>query len=113
MRVVSFCLSLFDFPLCLASGAVVVVVVVVVVAVVVVGPTIMTRYAELLKPIRDLAENWNVDVARELERYLDEVWAEFFTRDSGRPCSHKQKHKQDKQITTYALPAFELGYHRC
>lgn len=28
------------------------------------------RFAHLLKPIRDLAENWNIDVASELEEYL-------------------------------------------
>ncbi|EGD78319.1 hypothetical protein PTSG_09385 [Salpingoeca rosetta] len=33
----------------------------------------MSRYVHLLKPIRDLADNWNVDVARELERYLGEI----------------------------------------
>ncbi|GAB5360986.1 hypothetical protein AAMO2058_000675500 [Amorphochlora amoebiformis] len=28
------------------------------------------RFAHLLKPIRDLAENWNIDIASELEDYL-------------------------------------------
>ena len=28
------------------------------------------KYAHLLQPIRDLAANWNVDVANELEDYL-------------------------------------------
>jgi condensin-2 complex subunit H2 len=31
------------------------------------------RYAELLRPIRDLAQNWNIDVASELEDYMDEL----------------------------------------
>ena len=31
------------------------------------------RFVHLLQPIRDLAENWNVDVASEPEDYLDEV----------------------------------------
>eukprot|EP01147_Barroeca_monosierra_P000181 gene181-3570_t len=33
----------------------------------------MSRYGHLLQPIRDLAENWNVDVARELETYMSEI----------------------------------------
>ncbi len=28
------------------------------------------RYAHLLQPIRDLAANWNIDIANELEEYL-------------------------------------------
>ena len=31
------------------------------------------RFSHLLQPIRDLAENWNIDVASELEDYLNEV----------------------------------------
>eukprot|EP01138_Halocafeteria_seosinensis_P013316 gb/GECG01013602.1/.p1 GENE.gb/GECG01013602.1/~~gb/GECG01013602.1/.p1 ORF type:complete len:810 (+),score=155.22 gb/GECG01013602.1/:1-2430(+) len=31
------------------------------------------RFSHLLQPIRDLAENWNIDVARELEDYLEEL----------------------------------------
>ena len=31
------------------------------------------RFLHLLQPIRDLAENWNIDVASELEDYLNEV----------------------------------------
>ena len=31
------------------------------------------RFTHLLQPIRDLAENWNIDVASELEEYLQEV----------------------------------------
>jgi condensin-2 complex subunit H2 len=31
------------------------------------------RFAYLLQPIRDLAKNWNVDIAHELEDFLDEV----------------------------------------
>ena len=31
------------------------------------------RFGHLLKPIRDLAENWAVDVAQELEDYLHEI----------------------------------------
>ncbi len=34
-----------------------------------------SRYAHLLEPIRDLADNWNIDIARELEDYLHEVRA--------------------------------------
>ena len=32
-----------------------------------------SRFDSLLKPIRDLAENWSIDIARELEDYLDEL----------------------------------------
>ena len=32
-----------------------------------------TRFAHLLEPIRDLAQNWNVNIANELEEYLCEV----------------------------------------
>jgi len=31
------------------------------------------RFSHLLQPIRDLAQNWNVDIAKELEEYLEEV----------------------------------------
>lgn len=31
------------------------------------------RHTHLLNPIRDLADNWNIDVAHELEEYLAEV----------------------------------------
>ena len=32
-----------------------------------------TKYNHLLQPIRDLAKNWDVDIASHLEEYLDEV----------------------------------------
>jgi len=32
-----------------------------------------SRFAHLLKPIRDLTENWNIDIAKYLEEYLHEV----------------------------------------
>lgn len=32
-----------------------------------------SRYAALIKPIRDLAQNWDVDIAHTLEDYLDEL----------------------------------------
>jgi len=31
------------------------------------------RFGHLLNPIRDLAQNWNIDVARDLEQYLEEL----------------------------------------
>eukprot|EP00297_Palpitomonas_bilix_P021513 CAMPEP_0113904764 /NCGR_PEP_ID=MMETSP0780_2-20120614/23507_1 /TAXON_ID=652834 /ORGANISM="Palpitomonas bilix" /LENGTH=54 /DNA_ID=CAMNT_0000898557 /DNA_START=98 /DNA_END=258 /DNA_ORIENTATION=- /assembly_acc=CAM_ASM_000599 len=31
------------------------------------------RYAPLMQPIRDLAKSWNIDIASELEDYLDEL----------------------------------------
>lgn len=32
-----------------------------------------TRFAQLLQPIQDLTKNWNIDIASELEEYLNEV----------------------------------------
>lgn len=32
-----------------------------------------SRFAHLLRPIRDLTENWNIDIAKYLEEYLHEV----------------------------------------
>lgn len=32
-----------------------------------------SRFAHLLKPIRDLAENWQIDIAHELQSFLDEI----------------------------------------
>ena len=34
---------------------------------------LQTRYGYLLKPIRDLLKNWEVDIAAELEEYLNDV----------------------------------------
>ena len=34
---------------------------------------IAVRYGHLLKPIRDITKNWDIDVAAELEAYLTEV----------------------------------------
>lgn len=31
------------------------------------------RYAHLLQPIRELTKNWDIDVASELNDYLEEV----------------------------------------
>ena len=39
--------------------------------------TVSARFAHLLEPIRDLAENWNIDIAAQLEQYLSEVRAAF------------------------------------
>ena len=30
-----------------------------------------SRFASLLQPLRDLADNWNIDIARELEQYIE------------------------------------------
>jgi len=34
---------------------------------------VQSRFAHLLQPIRDLATNWDIDLATELEDYLSEV----------------------------------------
>jgi len=31
------------------------------------------RFKKFLEPLRDLASNWNIDVAKDLEEYLDEL----------------------------------------
>ena len=35
----------------------------------------LKRFAHLLEPIRDLSKNWDIDIAGDLEEYLDEVRA--------------------------------------
>lgn len=42
------------------------------------------RFYHLLQPIRDLAESWNIDVARELEDYLDELEGITISFDGGK-----------------------------
>ena len=37
------------------------------------GSDLESRFAYLLKPIRDLAKNWEIDIASQLEDYLDQV----------------------------------------
>lgn len=32
-----------------------------------------SRFESLLRPIRDLSENWSIDIAQELEDYLEEL----------------------------------------
>uniref|UniRef100_T1JP48 Condensin-2 complex subunit H2 n=1 Tax=Strigamia maritima TaxID=126957 RepID=T1JP48_STRMM len=43
-----------------------------------------TRFAHLLNPIRDLAKNWDVDIASLLEKYLNELEAVTITFDGGK-----------------------------
>uniref|UniRef100_UPI00358F36BE condensin-2 complex subunit H2 n=1 Tax=Myxine glutinosa TaxID=7769 RepID=UPI00358F36BE len=43
-----------------------------------------TRFVHLLKPIRDLAENWNVDVASQLEEYLEQLEKVCISFDGGK-----------------------------
>eukprot|EP00808_Paulinella_micropora_P000067 g11288.t1 len=42
-----------------------------------------SRFGHLLKPIRDLATNWNIDIATELEEYLSELESIVITFDDG------------------------------
>lgn len=37
------------------------------------GNDMMSKYNFLLQPIRDLTKNWDIDVATQLEEYLNEV----------------------------------------
>lgn len=41
------------------------------------------RFKHLIEPIRDLAKNWNVDVASELEDYIGELESISFSADGG------------------------------
>jgi condensin-2 complex subunit H2 len=41
------------------------------------------RFAHLLQPIRDLATNWHIDIARELEEYLSELETIAISFDNG------------------------------
>ena len=43
-----------------------------------------SRFSHILQPIRDLSENWSIDIANELEEYLDELEAITFSFDDGR-----------------------------
>eukprot|EP00727_Mastigamoeba_balamuthi_P005482 m51a1_g1553 hypothetical protein (1366) ;mRNA; r:5781-11319 len=50
-----------------------------------------TRYAHLLQPLRDLAENWSVDIAKELEEYIDDLEGVTFAfDDSGKSLNFAQ-----------------------
>lgn len=42
------------------------------------------RYSHLLEPIRDLAQNWSIDIASELEEYLGELESITISFDDGR-----------------------------
>lgn len=42
-----------------------------------------SRFAHLLKPIRDLTKNWDVDIASHLEDYLEEIESISITFDGG------------------------------
>eukprot|EP00698_Gefionella_okellyi_P007234 TRINITY_DN1759_c0_g2_i1.p1 TRINITY_DN1759_c0_g2~~TRINITY_DN1759_c0_g2_i1.p1 ORF type:complete len:612 (+),score=202.37 TRINITY_DN1759_c0_g2_i1:17-1852(+) len=42
------------------------------------------RFAHLLQPIRELADNWSIDIAHDLEEYLGELERVAFTFDGGR-----------------------------
>ena len=42
-----------------------------------------SRFAALLQPIRDLAKNWQIDVARDLEDYLEELETIQVSLDGG------------------------------
>ncbi|KAJ6226660.1 condensin-2 complex subunit h2 [Anaeramoeba flamelloides] len=43
-----------------------------------------SRFSHLLKPIRGLVQNWNIDIASELEDYLSELEEITFSFDGGR-----------------------------
>ncbi|KAG1662141.1 hypothetical protein FOA52_011014 [Chlamydomonas sp. UWO 241] len=43
-----------------------------------------SKFLHLLKPIRDLAENWNIDIASELEDYLAQLDQVVYSFDGGK-----------------------------
>lgn len=45
------------------------------------------RFAHLLKPIRDLSENFSIDLAHELEEYLEQLEHAQFTFEGAKPGS--------------------------
>ncbi|GAB9467123.1 Condensin-2 complex subunit h2 [Globisporangium polare] len=52
-----------------------------------------SRFTHLLQPIRDLSKNWNIDLAQELEEYLDELEhlnIAFDPQDDGDASSSQQ-----------------------
>lgn len=48
-------------------------------------PQEASRFSNLLQPIRDLAENWNIDIARELEEYIEILSEATFSAEPGGP----------------------------
>lgn len=44
------------------------------------------RFSYLLQPIRDLAANWDINIAGELEEYLEELVALTFTIEGSAPA---------------------------
>lgn len=44
------------------------------------------RFAYLLQPIRDLAANWDIDIAAELGEYLSELDGVSFALEAGGPA---------------------------
>jgi condensin-2 complex subunit H2 len=48
------------------------------------APSGSSAYSEFLKPIRDLAKNWDIDIATCLEEYVDELSSLTVTVDGGR-----------------------------
>src|SRR4051794_30477865 len=43
------------------------------------------RFGYLLQPIRDLAQNWDVDIAKELDQYVTELEELGITFEDGKP----------------------------
>ncbi|KAL4224510.1 Condensin-2 complex subunit H2 [Mactra antiquata] len=48
------------------------------------SPETNARYAEILKPIKDLAKSWDVDIASNLDDYLDELEHTTISYDGGK-----------------------------
>ena len=46
-----------------------------------------SRFGHLLQPIRDLAQNWHIDIAQELEEYLHELDSLTISIDTSQPSS--------------------------
>lgn len=47
-------------------------------------PEKASRFAHVLKPIKELADSWNIDIAHDLEQYLEELETLTFSFDGGK-----------------------------
>lgn len=63
------------------------------------------RFADLLNPIRDLARNWDVDIAQCLEEYLDELGAELGGHDDDAAAAGPRGINNNGSITTSSAGA--------
>ena len=51
------------------------------------------RYAFLLKPVKDLAANWSIDIASQLEQYVENLRKELQAREKEDDQGSQQRKK--------------------